>query len=282
VSLFPPLQPGQPLEQVSFDADGGVATLSLPDIHFGVKKEEPGGETVHKLSNDNNFGDEVGGVVTGNVTIPLSDSTAIAFGGFWARIDGADTVRCSSTLDERCTITDIVDDPEAAAPLPPADSELIQRTDRDVDNWDAQAEGRFFLQTQGFLRGLYIAAGPDIRGVDQDTSIRSSVPDVFDGRYSENLDTTYYGGFVAVGGKYSLFPQLASSLGLRSFVKARVGVYDAHTEYDGRFEQDFDPIFPPLNRSPHGSPCPTTRLPSLVGLALRRASSPGRALAYRS
>ncbi len=109
---------------MSFNPGGGFATLNLPDIHFGVKKKEPGGETVHKLSNDNNFGDEVGGVVTGELTLPLSGSTAIAFSGFWARIDGADTVRCSSTLDERCTITDIVDDPEFAAPLPPADSEL--------------------------------------------------------------------------------------------------------------------------------------------------------------
>jgi hypothetical protein len=222
---------------------GGLGTLSLPDIHFGVKKEEPGGETVHKLSNDNNFGDEVGGVLSGEFTLPVSNSTAIAFSGFWARIDGSDTVRCTSTLDERCTITDIVDDPESAAPLPPPDSQLTQRTNRDVDNWDAQAEARFFLQSQDFLRGVYVAAGPDFRGIDQDISIRSAVADVFDGRYNETLDTTYYGGFVAIGGEYSLFPQLASSLGLRSFVKARVGVYDAHTDYDGHFEQVFDEVF---------------------------------------
>jgi hypothetical protein len=100
-----------------------------------------------------------------------------------------------------------------------------------------------FLPSQGFFRGIYVAAGPDFRGIDQDTSIRSSVPDVFDGRYNETLDTTYYGGFIAIGGEYSLFPQLASSLGLRSFVKARVGVYDAHTDYDGHFEQTFDEVF---------------------------------------
>jgi hypothetical protein len=235
--------PRNPEQEMSFDGGGGLATLSLPDIHFGVKKGEPGAETVHKLSNDNNFGDEVGGVVSGEFTLPTSNSTVIAFSGFWARIDGSDTVRCTSTLDERCTITDIVDDPEAAASLPPADSELSQHTKRSVDNWDAQAEGRLFLPSQGFFRGIYVAAGPDFRGIDQDTSIRSSVPDVFDGRYNETLDTTYYGGFIAIGGEYSLFPQLASSLGLRSFVKARVGVYDAHTDYDGHFEQTFDEVF---------------------------------------
>ena len=182
---FGPSPPRNPEQEMSFDGGGGFATLSLPDIHFGVKKEEPGGETVHKLSNDNDFGDEVGGVATANFTIPWSATTALELGGFWARIDGSDTVRCTSTLGERCTISDIVDDPEAAAPLPPADSELSQRTERNVDNWGAQAEGRFFLQTQGFLRGLYVAAGPDFRGIDQDTSIRSEIPDVSNGLYKE-------------------------------------------------------------------------------------------------
>jgi hypothetical protein len=239
---FPLPQPG-PLEYMSFDGGGGIATLSLPDIRFGVKKEEPGGETVHKLSNDNNFGDEIGGVLSGEFTLPLSNSSAVAFSGFWASIDGSDTVHCASTLDERCTITDIVDDPESAAPLPPSGSELTQRTSRDVDNWGAQAELRAYLRPQGFLREFYAEVGPDFRGINQDISIRSSVPEVFDGLYKENLDTTYYGAFIAVGGEYSLFPQLASSLGLRSFIKARVGVYDAHTDYDGHFEQDFDEVF---------------------------------------
>jgi hypothetical protein len=50
----------------------------------------------------------------------------------------------------------------------------------------------------------------------------------------------------ALGGEYSLFPQLASNWGLRSFLTARVGVYDAHTDYDGHFEQNFNPVFAPL------------------------------------
>jgi hypothetical protein len=56
--------------------------LSLLDIRFGVRKEEPGGETVHKPSNDNNFGDEVGGVLSGEFTLPVSNSTAIASSDF--------------------------------------------------------------------------------------------------------------------------------------------------------------------------------------------------------
>ncbi len=63
------------------------------------------------------------------------------------------------------------------------------------------------------------------------------------GATARTLDTTYSGGYVALGGEYALFPQLASSLGLRSFLRARVGVYDAHTDYDGTFEQDFDQAF---------------------------------------
>jgi hypothetical protein len=168
------------------------------------------------------------------------NSSALGFSGFWANIDDADTVRCRSEGAEFCTVSNIVDEPVFDTPIPPPGSELTQRTDRNVDQWGASAEARYHVRPRSLLSDLYVALGPDVRGIDQDTSIRSAVPDFFDGRYRENLDTTYYGGYLALGGEYSLFPNVASSLGLRSFIKAQVGVYDAHTDYDAVFDLNFD------------------------------------------
>jgi hypothetical protein len=58
-------------------------------------------------------------------------------------------------------------------------------------------------------------------------------------RYNETLDTTYAGGYIGLGGEYSLAfltgGGLYERLGLRTFIAARAGLYNADTDYDGRF-----------------------------------------------
>jgi hypothetical protein len=51
------------------------------------------------------------------------------------------------------------------------------------------------------------------------------------------LDTTYSGAFLSVGGEYNLLGYLGigSSWGLRSLLSLRGGLYNASTDYDGRF-----------------------------------------------
>jgi hypothetical protein len=90
-------------------------------------------------------------------------------------------------------------------------------------------------------RNDYFIVGADVRGIDQDNHLRSSVGTDFS--YKETLDTTYVGGYIGVGGEYSFgfipgvknVGGLYDRLGLRTFVNLRAGLYDADTDYDGRF-----------------------------------------------
>ena len=56
-------------------------------------------------------------------------------------------------------------------------------------------------------------------------------------KYSETLDTTYAGGFLSIGGEYNILGYLGMgrTWGLRSTLSLRAGVYDASTDYSGRF-----------------------------------------------
>src|SRR6476619_6592334 len=66
---------------------------------------------------------------------------------------------------------------------------------------------------------------------------QSSARTVFN---NEDLNTTYYGGYVGFGGEYSLgFLGTGGpweSLGLRSYFSARAGLYDAAIDYDVAFQ----------------------------------------------
>ena len=84
-----------------------------------------------------------------------------------------------------------------------------------------------------------------MRGIDQDNTLRSSLGTAFS--YKESLDTTYTGGYIGLGGEYSFgfIPIIGSAvkgvgglydrLGLRTFINLRAGLYNADTDYDGRF-----------------------------------------------
>ncbi len=85
----------------------------------------------------------------------------------------------------------------------------------------------------------YVAVAADVRGLDQDISIRGSNPinANFQYNYNGDLDTRYYGAYVAYGGGYSLpfFGNISSGLGLSSTFQLRGGVYYADTDYDSSF-----------------------------------------------
>jgi hypothetical protein len=85
----------------------------------------------------------------------------------------------------------------------------------------------------------YVGLGADVRGIDQDIGLKVqtgglSGPAV---RLNEALDTTYWGGFASIGGEYNILGYLGvgRSWGLRSLVSLRAGIYDADTDYRGRF-----------------------------------------------
>ena len=120
------------------------------------------------------------------------------------------------------------------------------KTNREADYWGGQAELKFgraepVYEKPNFYRNDYFIIGADVRGIDQDNTLRSSVGTVFS--YTESLDTTYAGGYIGLGGEYSFgfipgvknVGGLYDRLGLRTFVSARAGLYNADTDYNGRF-----------------------------------------------
>jgi hypothetical protein len=119
---------------------------------------------------------------------------------------------------------------------------LIARSSKDVDLWGVAVEldrptGRPMMP--GLFHATYWGAGFDVRGLDQDMTIkgRDGTTDLF--HYNETVDTTYYGGFISFGGEYTLgmlgMGGLWERWGLRSFFEAHAGLYSANTDYDGRF-----------------------------------------------
>jgi hypothetical protein len=102
-----------------------------------------------------------------------------------------------------------------------------------------------------FYRNDYFIVGADIRGIDQNTKLVNRVSGVGLDHpffaYNEALDTTYYGGYIGIGGEYSFgfIPFLGSAVkgvggiydrfGLRTFINLRGGLYSAETDYHGRF-----------------------------------------------
>ena len=167
--------------------------------------------------------------------------------GFFANVQDTDHKSCASTGSLECEVENIVDDPHALDSI--GYGHFTTKTDRDVDYWGVGAEARFGKAPQpvpdsgGYLfRLAYVGIGTDVRDIDQDNTLRlrGDGPQV---NYSENLDTTYWGGFLSVGGEYNLLGYLGvgSGWGLRSLVSLRAGVYDANTDYTGRYAAAGDP-----------------------------------------
>jgi hypothetical protein len=230
---------------------GGVQFLSLPDIKFtGIGN--PSNFRFQKNSESDwlDFGPAVGaGFETG---LGLWGSTRVTIGakGFWSNVETDNTTNCS--------IGCVVIDP--ATGFLQNGSTLRTKTSRDADYWGGQAEMKFgraepVYEKPNFYRNDYFIIGADVRGIDQDNTLRGrafSGLDVF--TYRETLDTTYTGGYIGVGGEYSFgfIPFFGSAvkgvggiydrLGLRTFINLKAGLYNADTDYTGRFSFNDTPI----------------------------------------
>ena len=221
---------------------GGVQFLSLPDIRF-TGKGSPGNFRRQKNSEGDwlDFGGAVGGGFETALGVWGGKRVTGGVKGFFANVEDDDTTRCNNPPGG-C----IVVDPTGVLARGPT---LRTKTDRDADYWGGSAELKFGrlepVQVKPALyRNDYFIVGADVRGIDQDNKLRGhsfAGTDVF--TYKESLDTTYVGGYVGVGGEYSL-PFLGAGglydrLGLRTFINLRAGLYNADTDYDGRFAFNF-------------------------------------------
>jgi hypothetical protein len=241
-AVFAPAAQAQDMTTATFNGTtvwvgGGVQFLSLPDIKFTQQ-----GSRRQKNSESDwlDFGGAAGGGIETALGMWGSSRVTGGIKGFFANVETDDRKRCSGN----CTVID------PATGLDFESSTLSTKTDREADYWGGQVELKFGraepVHTKpDVYRNDYFIIGADVRGIDQDNKLRSSVGTNF--TYTETLDTTYAGGYVGIGGEYSFgfIPFLGSAvkgvggiydrLGLRTFINLRAGLYNAETDYDGRF-----------------------------------------------
>ncbi len=211
---------------------GGVQFLSLPDIRF---TEQNGRRQRNSESDWLDFGGAAGGGIEAALGMWGSSRVTGSVKGFFANVETDDRKGCNGDPGD-CVVID------PASGLAFASSTLSTKTDREADYWGGQVELKFGRAEPvhvkpNLYRNDYFIIGADVRGIDQDNTLRSPVG--VDFSYKESLDTTYVGGYVGLGGEYSLGfvtgGGLYDRLGLRTFIAGRAGLYSADTDYDGRF-----------------------------------------------
>jgi hypothetical protein len=224
---------------------GGVQFLSLPDMNFTFKTDADGAAVKRQT---NGTLDNAGGAFVGSVETPFGDWGATpvtgVVSGFFANVTNSTRRKCISSGSLECEAENIVDVPHQLDSF--GFDQFKTNTNRDVDYWGVGGEARFGRAAEpvpdsgGYLfRFAYIGVGGDVRGIDQDNRLRLTGDGfgVNDIKYTETLDTTYWGGYLSIGGEYNILGYLGipGSWGLRSAVNLRAGVYDASTDYTGRF-----------------------------------------------
>ena len=231
---------------------GGVQFLSLPDIKFTGKDNINNG--FRRQTNSSGDWLDAGGALDFGFQHPFGwwggHRVIVRLNGFWSNVEVGDTTRCTNTATTFCGAFD----PTGEFFVTPAfqfggpQPTLRTRTDRDTDYWGSQASvilgnPRPNAVKPNFYRNDFFLAGFDVRGIDQDNRLHGSDRGGTLFRYDETLDTTYTGGYIGFGGEYSFgfIPGLKSvggfydRLGIRTFVTVKGGLYNADTDYHGRF-----------------------------------------------
>ena len=221
---------------------GGFQFLSLPDIRFVGKGSSP--TDMHRQKNSESDWLDFGGATGGGLETSLGmwggARVSGSVKGFWSNVETDDRSTCNN---QTCFVFDPAGNTFAFGP-----PTLVTHTNRDADYWGGQAELKFATGQPTevkptIYRNDYFIAGFDVRGIDQDNSLRGKFEGQSIYNYKESLDTTYVGGYIGFGGEYSFgfIPGVKNvggfydRLGLRTFVNVKAGLYNANTDYDGNF-----------------------------------------------
>ena len=145
---------------------GGVQFLSLPDIKF---TEQNGRKQKNSESDWLDFGGAAGAGIETSLGMWGSSRVTAGVKGFWANVETDDRKRCNGS----CAVFD------PASGLAFTSGTLNTKTDRNADYWGTQAELKFgraepVYEKPNFYRNDYFIVGADVRGIDQDNTLRSS------------------------------------------------------------------------------------------------------------
>lgn len=281
---------------ISLTIGGGTAVLTLPDVQSPLTRTTNVAPftILDSFDYSDDFSSELGWNINGGVSIGLGGGgwapDAVSVNGFWARISGDHGFTCtgSAAPQTNCLITPLVDDPATQQVGGTLGAQSISaNTDRDVDQWGTNLELRWNMDRSGTapVALTYFAFGPDIRGIYQDLSSRMNASTGATITYDEDLDTTYYGAFAAVGATYA--PPFLGGLwerwGLESSVRLQGGLYWAQTDYDGTLTHTAP--FPGGGGNPSGSLSLSSDDFAFIGgisLETRKHFSPRVALSLKS
>ena len=125
----------------------------------------------------------------------------------------------------------------------------VAATAQAQSTWETiRSTGKLRMGVTQAPRRRYLALGADLRGIHQDLDVTITTTAPGDGPavYEEDLETRYYGAYLAWGGDFApfLFKGLWERWGLRSSFRLQGGVYYADTEYDGRLDDSTTTLFP--------------------------------------
>ena len=259
---------------------GGLARLTLPDIEFTQQSTVPGLDTIFKHENEDiawKYGWALEGV--GEVAVDsMFGVDTIGIRGFYADYEDTTTLNCGLNNGPTvCSVTNIVDDPTAQnkfglvdlgiglAPVPQAGASL--RTEREVDHWGIALEGKSGAPNAlAITSNSFVALGGDYRTIEQDIRIRgqnalgtnpnSPPAGIVAFNYTEDLDTDYWGAYIAGGADYELpfFGGMTSGLGLKTSIRGQVGIYYVDADYTGRYSSEGSSLLFSLNQPPVGVP----------------------------
>ena len=155
--------------------------------------------------------------------------------GYYAQHDDSQSLSCQTvTLAATCAHGPLFEpDPNSQQVVAyGVGSNLIYQTDLDVDTWGIALEGQ--SAAKSMTGAIDVKLGAGYRRIDTDLSINgrrvsggAGIPIPFS--LDEATDTGYLGGYIGAGGKLPLGGGFALA------VDGDVGVYWAHTDYDGRY-----------------------------------------------
>jgi len=222
---------------------GGTAVIDLPDVEFTTRFNENTGNFASKFKDSDDIFDELGFNINGAFAAPIGGNKQVVLSGFYADVSDDGNETCASPASGNATCNWVnINGSGTNGNIADSGLSTVVNSDRDVKFWGASLESRWLAgpAMMGVTQApspKYFSIGADIRGIDQDLSLRTTNPgNAVVSTYNEDLDTTYYGAFLSYGGDYKpfLFRGLWDSWGLQSSFQARAGVYYADADYSGR------------------------------------------------
>lgn len=222
---------------------GGTAVIDLPDVKFTTQFNENTGTFANKFKDSDDIFDDLGYNINGSIATPINGNQQAVLSGFFAEVEDDDSATCSSPASGAATCNWVnIDGSGTNGNIADSGLSTVVNSDREVTFWGASLESRWLSgpAISGVTRApsaKYFGVAADIRGIDQDLSLRTTNPgNAVVSTYNEELDTRYYGAYLAYGGDYKpfLFGGLWDSWGLQSSFQARAGVYYADADYSGR------------------------------------------------